>query len=228
MSASTRISVANLWQFLEHRNSEIKDKVASIFVKNAKRILMNLPFSFCESISSEVAEGIVNYGDKLMCNALIEEDSERKVEEVNDIGDEFQAIRDSVTLKVICENEPEKLNHRSLNLLTKDDSDISVSKAASLQDALQVVREFLRTKARQGFTAIIEMLCDCNEDGFVFASGQTVPVEVLESHIQTTLNDGIDQMLPMVVDLMVKDGQCLQISQIQPSRAHVDRYIMNS
>ena len=163
-----------------------------------------------------------------MCNALIEEDSERKVEEVNDIGDEFQAIRDSVTLKVICENEPEKLNHRSLNLLTKDDSDISVSKAASLQDALQVVREFLRTKARQGFTAIIEMLCDCNEDGFVFASGQTVPVEVLESQIQTMLNDGIDQMLPMVVDLMVKDGQCLQISQIQPSRAHVDRYIMNS
>ena len=233
MSAATRISMANLSQFLDHRNSEIKDKVSTMFVGNAKEILMKWPFSFSESMSSEVAEGIVNYGDKVMYNFLIEEEGEAELKELNDIGDKFQALQDSVTLKVISGDGHERLNHivndvRRLDLLSSDDSFTSVSKSESFQDTLHAVRDFLRAKAWQGFTAIIEMHCHYTEDGLRFTSGQTVPVEDLESQLQTIVDDRADQMFPMVVDVVVvKNGQYYQISQIQPDCEHVDRFVVN-
>ena len=68
------VSKAELLQVLEHRNSEIKNTVCNIHINTCKGILQKPPFAYSESISNDVAEGIVNYGDKLMSNAIPEED----------------------------------------------------------------------------------------------------------------------------------------------------------
>ena len=88
-------------------------------------------------------------------------------------------------------------------------------------------KEILRAKVWQGFTAIIEMHCDDIEDGLGFLSGQTNPVGVLESQIQTILDGSADQMFPMVVDdVVVKNGQYCQLSQIHPDSEHVERFVV--
>ena len=209
--------IPNLLQFLENRNREIKDKVASIYMKNATEMLMKPPFCYSESISSEVAEGIVNYGDKLTCNCG---EGDERMDEVNGIGDEFQALQKSITLKVIS---GDGYDMDVSSFITTDEYYTSVSMVTSFVDTLLAVRAFLKTKAQRGFTATIIMLCGYTEDGLVFTSDQTVPVEVLENEIQLMLKSRADQILPMAVDLViVKQGAYQQVSQIQPN--HIDRF----
>ena len=108
------------------------------------------------------------------------------------------------------------------NFINVDERFIHVSEVTSWRDTLTAVKEFLKTKARQGFTATIIMLCVYTEYGLVLPSGQTVPVEILEREIQLRLN--ADQVLPRAVNLViVEDGQYRQVSHIQSE--YVDRII---
>ena len=79
MAGPIPASKAELLQTLEHRNGEIKNTVGDIYINTAKGILMKPPFAYSESISSDVADGIVNYGDKLMANAIAEDDDEGEI-----------------------------------------------------------------------------------------------------------------------------------------------------
>ena len=211
-----RISLRNLLNFLEQRNRKIKDKVSGIYMGKVKEILMKPPFSYSEFIASDVADGVVNYGDRLMPNCMDCDDDDGKIDEVHEIGGSFQTLQENITLKIISGDYHGIDVYR---FYTIDERFISDSRVANFADTLTAVRAFLKTKAQKGFTATIVMLCDYTEDGLVFTSGQTVPVEILENQIQIMLTG--DQILPMAVDLVVvKDGRYHQLSQIHPD--HLD------
>ena len=221
-----RISLRNLLNFLEQRNRKIKDKVSGIYMGKVKEILMKPPFSYSEFIASDVADGVVNYGDRLMPNCMDCDDDDGKIDEVHEIGGSFQTLQENITLKIISGDDHGIDVYR---FYTIDERFISDSRVEDFADTLAAVREFLKTKAQKGFTATIVMLCGYTEDGLVgspedklvFTSGLTVPVSCLETHIQQMLVG--DHMLPMVVDLvMIKDGRYHRLSQIHSYSMPID------
>ena len=218
MSNSIRIPLSSLWRILEQRNNDIIDKVAKIYRKDVQDILMKPPFSYSETLASEIAKDIVNDGDRIRCSACLDSNDD-ELNEVNGIGDEFQALQKSITLKILSGNVDDM---NVSNFINVDERFIHVSEVTSWRDTLTAVKEFLKTKAQQGFTATIIMLCVYTEYGLVLPSGQTVPVEILEREIQLRLN--ADQVLPRAVNLViVEDGQYRQVSHIQSE--YVDRII---
>ena len=214
------IPISKLQQFLERASSaEVRDKVGAIYMENAKDMLMSPPFCYDARTSADVAEGIVKHGDKISCNCG---QGDVRMDELNAIGDAFQALQRSTALKVISGE-----NMGDSALITSDDIDTSLCNVASFADTLLAVRDFVKTKAQRGFGASIVMLCEYNEDGVVFTSGHTVPVEILENEIQLLLKDrgGRGQILPIAVNLLIEShGKCHHLSQIHPD--HVERFRM--
>ena len=142
--ATTQISLDDLEEFLKQRNQEIKDKVASIYIKYIQKILMKCPFSYSESISSELSRDIVKYGDKLMrCCGCLDCDEDDELNEVNGKGFDFQTFQKSITLKVLVEDAYDKDVSSFINV---DENYTSVSEVASLTDTLVAVRDFLKNK----------------------------------------------------------------------------------
>ena len=83
-------SAAHFQQLHSDKCASLKGKVTSVYKHTAKGILMSPPFCYPQRISMEVSEGIVDYGDKLMSNALAESDSDGDLEELNQIGEDMQ------------------------------------------------------------------------------------------------------------------------------------------
>ena len=210
------------------RYEALKEKIASIYTSTAKGILMSPPFSYCESISREVSEGIVNYGDKLMCNAMAESDDEdEEMDELNQLGDDFQAMVDLTLLVLtIDENEADAKKDvvQRLYTLPKKGFHISQGKTLQFMKAIEEMRNYLKTRAFQGFIAAIALLGEVTEDGVVFGGKQTVPVEVIEGQIQNMLAGRGKQLTPLAVDLiMVQNGQ-LKVSTIRANEDVVDHF----
>ena len=211
--------MADIQQFLEQPSSEeVRDKVGTLYMAKAKDMLMRPPFCYSEDISSEVAEGIVKFGDKIRCNCG-EEDVH--ADELNAIGTQFQTLQNNIVMKVKC---GENMDDSQL-ITSSDESDTSDCNAASLVDTLLAVRKFVKTKAQKGLAATVIMLCECNEDGVEFPSGQTVPTEIVENEIQLMLKERSGQIFPMAVNLVIESrGKYHHLSQVYPD--HVDRFRM--
>ena len=211
--------MSDIQHFLElPSREEIRDKVMSDYMTKATEMLMSPPFCYSKSISSDVAEGIVKFGDKISCNCG---ESDERMDELNAIGTQFQALQNNIVMKVKC---GENMDDSELSSSTEE-SKTSECNVASLVDTLLTVREFLESEGQKGLAATVIMLCDCNEDGVVFPSGQTVPAEIVENEIRLMLKDRSGQILPIAVNLVIESrGKYRHLSQIYPER--VDRFRM--
>ena len=212
----TDISLYDLMKFLDHRNRKIMDEVSYIYVGKVKEILLKPPFNYGDFIASDVADGIVNYGDKVYPTSLQCDDEDDKIDEVHDIGSSYQKLHENIALKIIS-----GVNMDVCKLFTIDERFTSEVEVKNIADTLAAVREFLKTKAQKGYTATIVMVCECEGDRLLLLSGQTVSISWLEIQIQQMLVG--DDILPMVVDLLIiKDGSHHQLSQIYSNAMPID------
>ena len=180
MAAPSTFDKAHFQQHVSQRNETVKNKIASIYISTAKGTLMSPPFSYSEKISGEVSEGIVNYGDKLMSNAMAESDDDDEMDELNQIGEDFQAMVPATALELTIDQQPPPVDMVH-NLYPMPDKGFYISKSTVSQFAkgLEEIRNFLKMRAFQGFTAAIILLGQWTADGVVFGGNQTVPVEVV-------------------------------------------------
>ena len=221
-------------QHMSQRNESLKNRLASIHISTAKGILMSPPFCYSENISREISDGIVNYADKLMSNAMADSDDEDdEMIELNQMGDDFQAMVDTTLLLLIIDD---KASHQKVLMDTlqrlypvpKKAFHISRATTPQFYKGLEEMRSYLKTRAFLGFSATIALVGDYTEDGAVFGGQQTVPLGVIENQIKSMMEARGKQLAPMVVDLItVTDGQ-LFVSTIKANDDDVERYCIQS
>ena len=218
---------AHFQQLHAGKCASLKGKVMSIYKSTATGILMSHPFAYSERISREISDGIIDYGDKLMTNALAESDSEEELEDLNQMGDDMQTMVDVTLLELTIDSNPVEQKKdvvHKLYPIPQKGFHISQARANQFSKAIEEIRNHLKTRAFQGFVAAVALLGDFNEDGIVFGGQQTVPLEVIEGQIQKMLAGRGKQLAPLALDLiMVKDGQLI-VSSIKANEDAVEHF----
>jgi len=223
MSDITQISHTLLHQYLEKRNQGIKNTIETMYINTAKGILMKPPFAYTE-LSAEVATEIIQYGEKIRVNS---EDDDPEMDELNTMGDDFQALQDSVIIEFSMNDDGTRqasMKHQILYPMPSNKEYVEHATVSNLSKCLEKIRDFLRSKACRGFIATVVML-GADEDGVVFSSGETVPVDVFESQIQQMLENRGELLLPRIVDLLfLHKDRHLTVSSIQDVHKQIERY----
>ena len=230
-SSASQVGKAHFLQLFSERNEVLKNKLASIHISTAKGTLISEPFHYPEKISGQVAEGIVNYGDKLMSNALAESDDEGEIDELNQIGEDFQAMVSGTLLElVVDENASDgKLQVvEALYPMPNKEFHITKSSATQFMKALEEIRNYMKMRAFQGFSATIALVGEHTEDGVVFGGQQTVPDQVIEEQIKNMLEGRGKQLAPMAVDLITVEGHELKVATIKANEDTIERFIIKS
>ena len=232
MYEPVNIDRAHFLQLHSAKNASFKETVCSMLIAKAKATLMSPPFCYPEKISKAVSEGIVKYGDKLMCNAMAESDSEdddQDIDELNQLGDDFEAMISNTQLELNVDGNRDCKNDVKIfrNLYPRPEKSVYVKKSCvnKFGNGLENIRDYLNYDAHKGLTATIALIGDTNKDGVIFGGNQTVPLQIIEGQIQNFLNGRGGQILPMAVDLIVKDssGIGIKVSTIKPHAEIVQR-----
>ena len=166
-----------------------------------------------------------------MSNALAESDDEGEIDELNQIGDDFQAMVDGTLLELnIDTNKPESTKDVVYALYPKPNKGFHITRGSAMvfPKALKEIRDYLKMSAFQGFSGGVALVGESNEDGVVFGGNQTVPVAVIEKQIQNMMEGHGKQIAPMVLVLITLEDNRLRVSTIKANEEEIERcYIEN-
>ena len=231
MAANTIFTKAHFQQLHSEKCASLKSKMTSIYKSHVKGILMSPPFSYTEGISKGVSDGVVDYGDKLLSSVMVDSDDEGELDEVNQVGDDMQAMVDVTLLELVINDHPTESQRQIIHKLypiPQKGFHISQITVMQFAKALEEIRNFLKMRAFQGFVAAVALLGDFSEDGVVFGGQQTVPLEVIESQVQNMLAGRGKQLAPLAVDvIMEKEGQ-LVVSSIKANEDDVEHFTISA
>ena len=194
-----------------------KAAVADAYIETIRDTLKDAPYSYSEKICKDVAEGIVHYGSRLMCNETCDDSDEHSdddCERLNQLGDDMLATADTTAL--VLRKDWAKNTGKAMKLvrqyypLPKDLCHVRNARASGIEQALDEINDFLRTKAARSFTAAIVLI---GEWSSIFGQdGDRTPLEIIEEAVQDAL---ADRLTPSSVDLVVPGKKTVKVSTVK-------------
>ena len=215
-------------QIHSKRCNEIRELVSHLQINKVKWMLKSDPFGYNEQISSEVAEGIVIHGDKLVSNSEQEWEDDPELVAINQIGDNARNAVPVTLLEVginTCASHAECMNNvHSLYPSPSTKKLYSENKTECLGECLNVIESFMAGAGGTGYVAAVVLKTSFGESGVRFPKGCEVPIEVLERHIQHFLVTRKDLIQPMAVHLIIPGVSQIGISIL--AREKSERYMV--
>lgn len=199
------------------RNETLKNKLATLYIQQVKDILHN-KLHYDDDTAKDLAQDIVKYGYHIYVNICFktqEENDEHDdfIEEVNQLGNEFQAMKESTTLVLDLESSDAdvcvELVEYQYPLTPRH---ITKCVIYNEEQLAREIKFYLKYRAFLGSAASI-IVC-AQDDDHHDDSGKTI--EFIEKYICDILKGKEDDRNPMVVDLIRPTRTGIIIKSITP------------
>lgn len=212
-------------QEYEMRNSQHKDKIKTIYLGKALNLLKVPPFGYSERICQEVAHDIIERGAKLQTNSVAEDDEDREMDELNNMGDTFQGMQTSTLLFLSVDgaehNDDEARIKALFPMPPQPRYNVKRETVTTLPECLEKLKPFIIYVAPRAFSAAVVVLGELTEDGVKFGNGATIPRRILEEQAIKMLNES-EEYSPCTLDMLFLDNRGIHVTTLPRSVAGVE------